>query len=444
MVVELAGIGAVVALLVAINGIYVAAEFALVGVRPTRLAQLASQGNLVAKRLEQTLTNLDLQGRYFATTQLGITAASLALGMYGEVKLAGLIEPALASLGGWAEGAAHTIAFVVAVSVLTFLHVVLGEMVPKSVALRYPETTAFGLAPLMRLSLALVRPVVATLSAVGRLVMRLLRIRQTEIHGRILSPEEIAIVIGESADGGLIEQREQQIMLNIFDFGEREVHQVMTPRTRMVAIPVDVEMADLEELLSSSSHTRFPVYDCDLDHVMGTLHLKDFIRWRIAPEGAFDLSRLVRPARMVPEHMPARQLLETFRTERSHMAVVIDEYGGTAGLVTLEDVAEELVGEMLDEFDVEAPALTVIGPGLLDVRGDLQLDDLADYVFFPEDRPDVDTVGGLLVTLLGRPAEEGDEAKLGAVTLTATKVNELAVEVVRVAGGGLEGDPPAE
>jgi CBS domain containing-hemolysin-like protein len=352
--------------------------------------------------------------------------------MYGEVKLAALLAPQLARIGNWAEPLSHGLAFVIAVGLLTFLHVVAGEMVPKAIALRFPERTAFGLAPLMRLSRTIVYPVVALLSRIGRLVLKVLRIPPAGEQGRILSVDELALLIGESADGGLIEQREHQIMLKIIEFSEREVHHIMTPRTRMQTVSADIGSDELEELLAASSFTRFPIYERDLDHIVGTLHLKDFIRWRLSSSEAFDLRSMARPARMVPEHMPTPQLLEKFRSERGHMAIVIDEYGGTAGLVTLEDVAEELVGEMLDEFDSEAPALTVVGPGILEVRGDMLVDELDDYVQFPSDIPDVDTVGGLLVTLLGRPAKEGDATSIGNVTLVAKKVRGLAVEVVRV------------
>jgi CBS domain containing-hemolysin-like protein len=240
------------------------------------------------------------------------------------------------------------------------------------------------------------------------------------------------MVIGESATGGLIPQREHQILLNVFDFAEREAHQLMTPRTRMVTFPVDIGEADLARQLAASRHTRFPIHDGDLDHIIGTLHLKDFIRWQLAPDGPLDLRRLARPARMVPEHIPAKDLMEVFRRERGHMAIVIDEYGGTAGLVTLEDVAEELVGELRDEFDVEAPAVEILAANVLQVRGDMLLADLADYTALPAELPDVDTVAGLLVTALGRPAVTGDQVSIGSLTLIAQAVSGLAVDSVRV------------
>jgi CBS domain containing-hemolysin-like protein len=423
-------------LLIGINGVYVGAEFALIAVRATRVARLATEGNRAAQVLQPILASPELQGRYLATTQLGITVASLGLGMYGEHAVASRFEPGLAFLGHWSPVGAHALAVALAVGSLTFLHVVLGEMVPKSVALRHPEPVALGLARVMALSQALFRPAVVIFTAVGRWTLRLLHVPAPSAHERILTPGELATIIGESAGGGLIPPREHQILLNILDFGAREAHQVMTPRTRIDAVPATIAPDDLASRLAQSRHTRFPVYDGDVDHIVGTLHLKDFIRWQLAADVPFDLRRLARPARMVPEHMSAQELMAIFRRERGHMAIVIDEYGGTAGLVTLEDVAEELVGELRDEFDVETPAVEILAPGRLQVHGDLLLADLAEYVRLPSDLPEVETVGGLLVTLLGRPAQVGDEVRIGALRLCAVAVNGLAVEIVQVVSSG--------
>lgn len=430
---ELLTLAVVTAVLIAVNGLYVAAEFALIGVRLTRIAQLAEDGNAAARALLPILRDPDRLDGYVAAAQIGITAASLVLGMYAEHQLADRFVPLVSSVGWLTEAAAHGAAIALAVGLLTYLHVVVGEMVPKSVALRHPEATAFGVARLMSLSLILFGPLILLFRHLGNLVLRLLRIPAKLDDEHIHSAGELAMVIGESAEGGLIAHREQQILLNIFDFATREAHQVMTPRTRIVAVPSDIEESELAESLAHAPHTRLPVYGEDLDHIIGTLHLRDFIRWRLAPDGPFDLGQLVRPARIVPEHMPAKQLLETFIRERGHMAIVIDEYGGTAGLVTLEDVAEELVGELRDEFDVESSPVETIGPGLLEVQGELQLVDLADFVALPEEHPNVDTVGGLVVNLLGRPAVRGDQVRLGALTLTAWRVSGLAVKTVRVA-----------
>ena len=435
----------VIGVLIAVNGLFVAAEFAMIGVRPTRVAQLVEEGRPMARWVRRILRQARAQDRYFATAQLGITVASLVLGMYGEEGLVEHIVPVLAPVGGFTEAVGHGVAVVVAVGMLTFLHVVVGEMVPKTLALRYPEQTVLGVARSMRLADALLGPAVTVLNRAGDLVLGLLRIPTPTGEERILSAEELAMVIGESAEGGLIEPREGQILLGIFDFGEREVHQVMTPRTRVEAYPVDIAEEALAARLGASRHTRFPIYEGDIDHVVGVLHLKDFIRDRLRVGAPYDLAGILRPARMVPEHLPVERLLETFRAERAHLAIVIDEYGGTAGLVTLEDLVEQLVGEVRDEFDLEATPILVVAPGVLDVAGEVQLVDLDDYVPLPAARPNVDTVGGLVVTLLGRPAVPGDRVTLGEVALTVTRVAGLAIERVRVerAAGQGAGEPAA-
>jgi CBS domain containing-hemolysin-like protein len=422
----------VIGALIAVNGIYVAAEFAIIGVRATRLRALAEDGSTAAATLLNVISTPRNIDQYLSTTQVGITLASLGLGMYGEVKLAGLLLPALEGLGRLAPVAAHGLASVLAVGILTYLHVVLGEMVPKTMTLSNPESVAFRLAELMRVSRTAFGLLVAPLALFGRLVLRALRIPEPSAGERILSAEELGLVISQSAAGGLLTERAGQIMLRIFDFGEREVHQVMTPRTRVDAVPVHLDQAALEEVLVSSTHTRLPVFDGDIDHIVGALHVKDFVRWRLADETPYNLPRLARPTRVVPEHMSVERLLDMFKEEHGHFAVVIDEYGGTAGVVTLEDLAEEIVGEVQDEFDVEIPPIRSVGAAVLEVRGDVQLEDLEAYGPLPDDRPDVDTVGGLVVTLLGRPATPGDRVTLGAVHLRVLAVRGHGVELVRV------------
>ena len=431
-------------LLVGANAVFVAAEFSLVGVRPTRIQQLADAGQRWAARVAEVLHDAPAQDRFFATSQLGITVASLGLGMYGEHALADQIVPWLAGVP-LARLYAHALATAAAVVILTYLHVVLGEMVPKSLALANPEATARRVGVWVAYLGQVVAPVVKVLNRLGAVVLGLLRISPAGGKERVLSAEELAMVIDESAEGGLLQSHEGQIMASIFDFAERTVNQVMTPRTRMEAFPVDIEEEALVRALTGSRHTRFPVYRGDADHIVGILHVKEFVRWRLdAKRGHLDLAALVRTARMVPEQMPLDQMLEIFKETRAHMAIVIDEYGGTAGLVTLEDLVEEVVGEVRDEFDDELPPVLVHGTDLFVVQGDVQLEDLeSDYdVAFPEDRPEVDTVGGLVVTLLGRPAEVGDRVELGEYALTVEEIRGLAVSTVRIERVG--GDEDAD
>jgi CBS domain containing-hemolysin-like protein len=442
-VTELAMVALVTAVLVLVNGVYVAAEFAVMGARPTRVHQLAEAGNAVARRIRRLLRDPGRQDAYFATAQLGITVASLLLGMYGEHSLVHLLEPVLGRLA-LPEGAVAAVAAALAVGAMTFLHVVVGEMVPKSVALRYPETVMMRLDTGMRVSALLFLPFVRLLNGVGNLLLRLMRIPPPAAHERIMSPEELELVIEESTEGGRVTPRAGQILINILDFSDRTAHEVMTPRTRIDALPLGIDEDTLTRRLAASRHTRFPVYDGDIDHVVGVLHLKDFVRWQLAGETPYDLGRLLRPVRRVPELMPLEELLETFRREQRHLAIVLDEYGGTAGLVSLEDLVEEVVGEVTDEFDDEPTPIQPQPDGSWLVTGEVLVEDLAEWVELPDERPDVATVGGLVQTLLGRPAEAGDTVSLGRARLTVERVDGLAVARVRVSPqAGTSGLSPA-
>jgi CBS domain containing-hemolysin-like protein len=427
----------IITVLVLLNGLFVAAEFAIIGVRPTRMTQLAEEGNRTALGVKRILEDPVQQDQYIATAQLGITIAGLGLGMYGEHTIA---EWLLGPLEGWLhldETSAHAVAVVAALALLTFAHVVVGEMVPKSLALQYAERTVLGIAGLMRLVGWLFYPAVRLLNAIGNGFLRLLRIPVAASHGRLYSPEELEMVVSESHEGGMLSDNQEQLLHNIFDFSERRVEQVMTPRRRIAAIPQLIGEVELQSYLATSPHSRFPVYDGDLDHVVGLLLLKDVVRQQIRRTEPFELRALLRHMPTVPETIPVEQLLASFKRSRVHMALVVDEYGGTVGLVTLEDLVEEVVGEVQDEFDSdELPPLREVAPGVLLVRGDVLLDELREQasIALPPDTalPDVETVGGLVVGLLGRPAHPDDRVRVDGTTITVEHVDGLAVQTVRI------------
>jgi CBS domain containing-hemolysin-like protein len=439
----------VIVVLVLLNGLFVAAEFAIIGVRPTRIEQLADAGDRTATGIRGILADPLRQDRYIATAQLGITAASLGLGMYGEHAVAGWL---LGPLEGWLrldDATAHTVAAIIAISLLTFAHVVVGEMIPKSLALQYAERTVLAIAGIMALIQRLLLPAVYALNAIGNGVMWLLRVPPPDRRGRLYTPEELELVVQESHHGGLMSDNQQQLIENIFDFGDRQVVQVMTPRTRVVALSIDSSAEEVLALLAASSHSRFPVYQGDLDHVLGLVLLKDIIRQHRQQPGVIELRALLRHLPVVPETMPVATLLAAFKRARQHMALVMDEYGGTAGVVTLEDLMEEVVGEVHDEFEQgDVAPLTAAGPGIFLARGDLLLDDLrqeAPHAVPDEaDLPDVETVGGLVMTMLGRPARAGDVVEARGARLTVERAVGPAVALVRieVAAGATAPDPP--
>lgn len=428
----------VILLLVLLNGLFVAAEFAIIGVRPSRVEQLVGEGNGRASRILEVLQSNRKQDSYIATAQVGITLASLGLGMYGEPQIARFIEPVLGQIAGGAVSSTflHTIAFIISLTFVTYLHVVIGEMVPKSQALGNTERVALWLIRPMNVAQTLLGPGVRALNAIGNwLLLRVLRIPPAQGHLRLHSPEELELIVSESAEGGLLNEEEEEMILNIFDFSDRQVGQVMTPRRKVQAIPVDWDIDELLSFVAGSTFSRFPVYEGDLDHVIGILHLKDLIRQQLRTRGSLDIRLILRPAPSVPEYQPVEKLLAAFKRQRIHMAIVLDEFGGTAGIVTLEDLIEEVVGEVRDEFDIEREPFSELEPGVLEVAGNFLLDDLSHHVFLGEEGtlPDVETVGGLIVTALGRPPQRGDEFTFdSSVRFVVLDVDGLAVARARV------------
>jgi CBS domain containing-hemolysin-like protein len=433
----------IIALLVALNGLFVAAEFALIGVRHTQLEQLANEGNRIAPKVLTILRSPARQEQYIATAQVGITIASLGLGMYGEPKIAHFIEPYLASLLGRAphETLIVTVGYISAVGMLTYLHIVVGEMVPKSLALTSPDKTVLSIARIMEVMEKIFFLPVSFLNAIGRGILHLFRIPPAEGHARLHSPEELELIVTESAESGQLNQAEEQIIGNIFDFSRRRVHQVMTPRPRVQAISSDMPLPDMLKMVTESHYSRFPVYEHDLDHIIGIVHIKDLVHQHTRLKGAFDIRLLLRPVHLVPENYPVAKLLAAFKHRRRHMAVVLDEYGGAAGLVTLEDLIEEIVGEVRDEFDRETDSLVRVSPGVLEVSGSFLLDDLAEDVYLGEEDslPNVETVGGLIMAKLGRVPQPNDTVECVA----QVKFTVLAVDGLAVARARVEFTPPA-
>jgi CBS domain containing-hemolysin-like protein len=420
------------AALILVNGLFVAAEFAIIGVRKTRMLQLTNQGNRVAAGVLAILQSPRLQDRYISTAQLGITIASLGLGMYAEEAFAELLLGPLEHLFHLSELTAHGIAAAFALSVLTFLHVVVGEMVPKSVALQHPEGAVLNISRPMAVMQKVFGPAVWLLNALGAGILWLLRIPLVEGQARLHSPEELQMIIDDSYRGGQLDAQEKAMLSKVFVFGEHKAHQVMTHRTRVEAYPVDISEAELLAALGRSRFSRFPIYDGDLDHVVGVLHLKDLVRQQVHRPGKFDLRALLRRAPAVPEYADAGTLLASLKRLHLHMAVVIDEYGGMAGIVTLEDLVEEVVGEVQDEFDQEIPPVRQLGQAEFVVRGDYALEDLNELSPLGDGVPDVNSVGGLIVALLDRMPQVGDRVSFAGIELQVETVSGRAVRTARV------------
>ena len=418
----------ILTVLILVNAIFVAAEFAIVASRAFKLEPLA-ENSAAARSALNIVKNTRLQDRFIAVAQLGITLVTVALGMYAEPTIAGWFYGPLQQWFGLSESVAHTVATVVILAVITYLHVVIGEMIPKAMALHSPETIATVVMPSMRFLNILFLPGVWVLNAIAGAFLRAMNLPLQGGSHRLYTANELEMLVRESSEGGEIESEQSDLIEAIFDFGEREVYQCMAPRTRVKGLPIDATESDLIELMVKSKHSRFPVYEGDLDHIRGILHVKDFIRWRSTNDGEeFDLRPLLRRAPRVPLHMSSARLLAAFKRLRVHMAVVMDEYGGTEGIVTLEDLIEEVVGEVYDEHDQESlPEINEMPDGTYLVEGEVLLDDFNEI--YPDSlvSDDANTVGGLVVEELGRAPQVGDVVEANGAELTVQEIDGLAV-----------------
>lgn len=410
---------AVLALVLA-NAFFVAAEFALVSVRRSRMEELAAHGVRLAKVVQRATRDLD---RYIAGTQLGITIASLGLGWIGESTLAHLLEPWLQWLPkAWKSVTAHSIAVTVAFIAITFLHVVLGELVPKSLALQNPDRTALWVAKPMEICVLLMRPFIAALNGCGNLVLRALRLQTTGSHHLIHSVEELKILIEASHEGGVLDEVERDMLRRVFRFSELVAREVMVHRVDIEGIDVDTPYDELMQRVSQTSHTRLPVYEDNIDNIIGVLHVRDLLQVRHKEGQPFNVRQLLRKPLIVAETVSIEKLLDQFRREKTQMAIVVDEYGGTAGLVTLEDVIEEIVGEVQDEFDKEEPLIIEREDGTAIVSGQTRLDEINERFDLNFEAEDVDTIGGLVMSQLGRLCRVGDALTIDGVQLRVEEV----------------------
>jgi CBS domain containing-hemolysin-like protein len=415
---------AIVAALILLNGLFVAAEFAIVGAPRAAVDRLAQGGHRVAARVSRMLREPLLQDRFIATAQLGITFASLGLGMYGEHQLATWIAWQLDPVTpDWV--AAHVISSVLAIGILTYFHIVIGEMVPKSLALRQPEQVALLIARPMLFIKALLYPLVIGLNGIGNLVLRLLGInRQLVSAERYYTPEELQHVVEESRQGGALRKESAAMLHELLRFGDLQAGEVMVPRVGVVGIALGTGVDGIKRIVTGARHSRYPVYEEDLDHIVGMVHIKDLLRILIE-ERAIGRSD-ARPVPIVPDTAPLDGVLATMRAQRTQLAVVIDEHGGTAGIATLEDLMEEIVGEIGGGSG--APAVFRDASGRLRVPGTTRLDEVGERFSMELAHEEVDSVSGLVLMLLGRPPAVGD----------AVEYRGLRFEVTAVAGRGVK------
>ena len=332
------------------NGFFVASEFAMVKVRKTRIEQLVNEGNHNAKIALEAIKDLD---KFIAAVQLGVTISSIGLGWVGEGTLARIIEPLFVFLPGISQNiATHTVSVSVSFALITFMHVVIGELIPKSIALEYPEQTSLVIARPMQWISFLFTPFIWMLNGFGNSILNLFHVPHKHKSSLVHSTEELNMLVDASYNGGVLNETEKNILHNAFKFSDLTAKQVMVPRTDMVCIPNDMSIEELSKLAAENQYTRYPVYDEDIDHITGLIHVKDLFSLSLKDE-VCPLKMLEREIMLVPETITMDKLVLEFKRRKSQMAIVVDEFGGTSGLITVEDVLEEIFGDVQDEFDEE-------------------------------------------------------------------------------------------
>lgn len=419
----------IVTLLIVANGFFVAAEFAIVGAPRPAIERRAVAGERVARMVRRILDNARDQDRFIATAQLGITVASLGLGMYGEHLLAEWLAGVFEGLGAGRWIAAHTLGSITAVVVLTYFHIVIGEMVPKSIALQHAERAVLLIAPAMRVVQFLTWPLVVALNGIGNGVLRLLRIRRdvhTTDHYR--TPDDLAYLVHEAQEGGLLRSEAARVVAELLDFGDLTAGEVMVPRVRVIAIELGSSADDLRAILSRHPFTRYPVCDGSLDRIVGMLHVKDILRW--LPGGATVGLGDVRPVPYVPATASVDHVIAAMRAARSQMAVVLDEHGGTAGVLTAEDLFEEVVGDV-GETGARGPEIVRQPDGSVVATGIVRLEALADALGAELEHEDVNTVSGLVLFVLNRPPQLGDVVAYRGVAIEVLALEGLGVGEIR-------------
>lgn len=426
----------IVTLLIIVNGLFVAAEFAIITIPRTTLARLARDGNSVAAAILEILDDPILRDRFVTTAQLGVTLASLGLGMYGEHILAHWFEVRLEhwDLPEWLVVSA--ISSVLAVTILTYLHIVLGEMVPKSMALQYSERTALVIARPIIIFERLFYPLVVALNGMSNIFLRMVGIETASIGAsRGHTIDELQLIVRESLEAGALPET-GEFLDELIEFSELTAGEVMVPRVKVVGIELDSAPEALRSVLHEDPHTRYLVYSDNLDHVVGVVHTKDILKALL--RGDRLTRQYVRETRFIPETSGLDQTMKTMVAARTQMLVVMDEHGGTAGLVTLEDLIEEIVGQ-IEETATRRLPITRDRYGNLLVTGTVRLEELGEELGMELEHDEIDSVSGIVLATLGRPPRVGDRVEYEGVRITVTRVRMRGVEEARITPIKVEG-----
>jgi putative hemolysin len=409
-----------VAALILLNAFFVAAEYALVTARRTKIQELAESGNRRARAVQRIVAD---PARFIAAMQLGVTLASLGIGALGEQALTHAFDPLMATL----------LAVFLAFLIITYLHVVIGELVPKAAALRYSEGVALGVSAPVRGFFVVANPLIWFLQRSSELIMRALGLESPGAEREALSEAELRMLLGRATEHGEIEQEEQEMLYKVFDFADKEVADVMVPRPEVVALSIDLPPEECLAAVIESPYTRYPVYRETLDNIIGILHVRNLFS-ALNDQGfaSVEIEELLRPAYIVPETKDLAALLAEFRRANFHMAVVVDEYGTMAGIVTLEDLLEEIVGEIEDEFDLPDESVEHVDEKTVRIDGTFPIDDFNEKFGVELPIEDYHTVAGFVFGLLGRAAAAGDEVEHEGVRFRVLEVEGSRIEKLEV------------
>lgn len=412
----------IVFVLLLVNGFFVSAEFAIVRARRTRIEQLTKDGNVDAKLALKALEDMNF---FIAAVQVGVTIASIGIGWFGSPTIEKMMAPILSGLSATNAYVAHTITAIIAFLVITFLHVVIGEQVPKCIALQYPEKISLYVAKPMDLFMNISKPFVWVLNVACNGILKLFRVPVNSARV-VHTIEDLDLLVDTSYDEGVLNETEKDMLHNVFKFSDLTAREVMIPRTDMICVPLEMPLEELNKLATENQYTRYPVYEGDIDHITGLIHVKDLYSLSIKDE-VCPIEKIQRKVMLVPETITMDNLVREFKKNKGQMAVVVDEFGGTSGIITLEDVLEEIFGDVQDEFDEEAEIdIKEIKPNHYLANGMMRLDELANYFDVPDENmedEDVDTIAGLVIKELGRIAQLDDVVKFNGFTFTVKEVD---------------------
>jgi CBS domain containing-hemolysin-like protein len=410
------------------NGYFVATEFAMIKVRPTQLAELAAEGSSRARMARRITKRLD---SYLSATQLGVTLASLALGWVGEPAFERLIEPLFRKLGVFTVPIAHSVAATLAFIVISSLHIIFGELGPKYLAIDKTIGTALWTSHVLRGFYLLMFPVIWFLNRTSNLVLRLVGVKPASDREVAHSQEELRVILARSEKAGVLSEENREIIEGVFQFSKRTARQIMVPRTDVSVLSTTKSIQENLDIIRRTTHTRYPLCDGTLDQTIGLIHVKDLLLAQLRGPGR-PLIELKREVLFVPENSTVEALLSQFIESKTHMAIVLDEYGGASGIVSLENITEELFGQIQDEFDRERPEIEPLGNGRYRVRGDYLIEDLADRLKVDVGEPAEETIGGYVQARIGREINKGDRCMLGDLEVVVVEAERFRVRWVMV------------